>query len=245
MQNSNFLTTMRQLRRILPLLGWILLVIVYIVSGMTGGLFLAKLMGNALLAYCISLAIQATRCVIVFFPQMNPNRPSLGYAGEIAALFFGLLSIYEMYSLTTSSSQNLAVFVSVAVLMFAGIVIEVMMLREVRYATESELLNNPEEVQRIATLQINRARLMAQMEAIADEAASGYEKFKGQVFLNAAPPTDPNTELLDKLAELEKVIQEKEQQLHDLALFVGPPSTSEGLIPNGHALGKTSASTTV
>jgi len=225
MQNANFLSTLRGLRRILPTLSWLLLGVVYVVSGWAGGSFLVGLMGGSVIAYGISFAIQATRATIVFFPQMNPDRPSFGWTGEIAALFFGALSIYEMYSLTSSAGLSMAVFVSVAVLMVAGIVIEVMMLREVKDATEKELIGSPETLDKLSKHYVERARLRAMLEAIEEESASGYQHFKGVNLLTGSTPAPATTgpdvaELQTEIMELRALVTDLEQQRAALAGFV-------------------------
>lgn len=217
-----------------------MLVLVYVASAAAGGSFLAKLMQGSMLAYLISVAIQATRAVIVFFPQMNPMRPAFGITGEAAAVVFGLLSIYEMYELTEGAELPTAVFVSVAVLMAAGIIIEIMMLKEVKYSTEVELITDTNALDRINKHMQGVASIKAQLEAMREAAANGT-----YVLPTPTPSTStPDTTLIDRLAELEKAIQEKDEQLHALALFVGPTTPPSGpTIPNGHPLGKTSGTT--
>lgn len=172
MQNSNFIHIIKYIRRIMPGLGVFMVLLVYIVSAFAGGAFLSGLVKSTLLGYAIAVAIQFTRGVIVFFSQMNPGRPTFGYAGEIAAVVFGLLSVYEMYSLTTGLYPS-SVFVSLALLMIAGIVIEIMLLREVKYATEQEMVNNPGILQQLRQNAFSRAQLKIDLQAIEDAEASG------------------------------------------------------------------------
>jgi hypothetical protein len=188
MQNNQFLASIKSLRRTLPTLGWGMLALVYGVSAIAGGAFLANLMDNQALAYAIAICIQATRAVIVFFPQMNPSRPAFGWGGELAAILFGGLSIYEMYSLITGN-YNEAVFISVAVLMFAGIIIEVLMLKEVKFATEQELLSDPKQYAAIRKLYIDRYRLQEELARIRE--GEGEEEAPVVVQAAEAAPVPP------------------------------------------------------
>lgn len=201
MQNNQFLASIKSLRRTLPTLGWGMLALVYGVSAIAGGAFLANLMDNEALAYAIAIAIQATRAVIVFFPQMNPSRPTFGWGGEAAAIIFGGLSIYEMYTLI-NGSYNEAVFVSVAVLMFAGIIIEILMLKEVKYATEQELLSDPKQYEAIRKLYSDRYRLQEELAKIKE----GEALFVAQEPAETAPPAPvanlPNERLVPVSAQL-------------------------------------------
>jgi hypothetical protein len=189
MQNNQFLASIKSLRRTLPTLGWGMLALVYGVSAIAGGAFLANLMDNQALAYAIAICIQATRAVIVFFPQMNPSRPAFGWGGELAAILFGGLSIYEMYSLINGSNYDEAVFVSVAVLMFAGIIIEVLMLKEVKFATEQELLSDPKQYAAIRKLYIDRYRLQEELARIRE--GEGEEEAPVVVQAAEAAPVPP------------------------------------------------------
>lgn len=232
MQNANFQNSMRQMRRSLPFLGWGMLVVVYIASAAAGGSFLAKLMqGSTFLAYLISAAIQATRAVIVFFPQMNPMRPTFGHVGELAAISFGCLSIYEMYGLTQGAGLSTAVFVSVAVLMVAGIIIEIMMLKEVKYSTEVELINSPESMEQINKHLQGVARIKAQLEAMREAAA------QGTYVLPTVPtpppptaPTDPADTPTD-LTEYQLRIAELEAQLQTYATAHAAPQQNGHTVP--------------
>lgn len=171
MQNSNFINIIKNIRAIMPGLGVFMVVVVYLVSAFAGGSFLTQLTNSSVLGFSIAFAIQCTRAIIVFFNQMNPGRPVFGFLGETCAIVFGLFSIYEMHNLTTSYPS--AVFVSVALLMVAGIVIEILLLREVKYSTEQELINNPALLTQIQQNAISRANLKAHLEAIRQAETSG------------------------------------------------------------------------
>ena len=136
----------RLIRKIMPTLSAILLISVYIVSAAAGGMFLAKLMadlpGGIILAYSIGAAIQATRATLVFFAQLNPNRPSFSNIGELVAIIMGLISIAEILSLVAGAGLSHPVAISLSILMAAGVGIELFLLKEIKFATELELFNN-------------------------------------------------------------------------------------------------------
>ena len=141
--NRSFQRTVKQVRKIMPVLAVILLIGVYTVSAITEGVFLASLMadvsGGAWLAFAIATAIQATRALLVFFPQLNPNRPTFGHSGEIIAIIMGMVAIGSILGLVNEMQLPTPVAVSLSVLMVAGVGVEVFFLKEIRYATELEI----------------------------------------------------------------------------------------------------------
>lgn len=205
MQNSNFINIIKNIRAIMPGLGVLMVIIVYLVSAYAGGSFLTQLTGSTALGFSIAFAIQMTRAIIVFFNQMNPGRPVFGFLGETCAVVFGLFSIYEMHNLTASYPS--AVFVSVALLMGAGIVIEILLLREVKYSTEQELINNPELLQQIQENAISRANLKVHLAAIREAEASGGTIPTMLKSPTPPPPVDPSKTL--NLDDLRMIIQEE------------------------------------
>ena len=136
----------RVIRKVMPTLSAILLISVYIVSAAAGGMFLAKLMadlpGGVILAYSIGTAIQATRATLVFFAQLNPNRPSFSNVGELVAIIMGIISIAEILSLVAGAGLSHPVAISLSILMAAGVGIELFLLKEIKFATELELFND-------------------------------------------------------------------------------------------------------
>lgn len=144
--NKSFYRMIRLIRKIMPTLSAILLISVYIVSAAAGGLFLSRLMadlpGGMILAYAIGAAIQATRATLVFFAQLNPNRPSFTNIGELVAVIMGLISIAEILSLVAGAGLPYPVAISLSILMAAGVGIELYLLKEIKFATELELFNN-------------------------------------------------------------------------------------------------------
>lgn len=151
--NKSFQRTVKRVRQVMPYLAVSLLFVVYAVSAITEGVFLSALMENvkagAWLSYSIAVAIQATRALLVFFPQLNPNRPTFGYQGEAIAIVMGLLAIGSILGLVNAMGLQTPVAVSLSILMLAGIGVEVFFLKEIRYATELELYANREHWQNL------------------------------------------------------------------------------------------------
>lgn len=175
--NRSFQTMITGLRRAMPWIAACMLIAVYIVSAVAQGMLLQTLMQSlaigSIMAYCISFAIQLTRATLVFFPQLNPNRPSFSYAGETIAIIMGIVAIGEIIGLVFASTLALPVAISLAVLMAMGIAVEIYLLKEVRHSTEAELMNNPAAVQNVYDFHRNRAELKAKLEEIQDYAARG------------------------------------------------------------------------
>jgi hypothetical protein len=147
MNNKSFARMVTSIRKVLPQLAAALLATVYIVSAISTGQLLAKLIGNNMAgAFWVGLAIgfgiQMTRGLLVFFPQLNPNRPTFGYWGEAVAIIMGVISIGEVVSLVGATHLHPAVAFSISVLMAAGMGIEIYLLKEVRFYTEMELFRN-------------------------------------------------------------------------------------------------------
>lgn len=184
MQNSNFVSIIKNIRAIMPGLGVLMVIIVYLVSAYAGGSLLTTLIKSSTLGFLIAFGIQCTRAVIVFFSQMNPDRPVFGQISEVCAVTFGIISIYEMHSLT--ANYDPAVFVSLAILMVAGIVIEIFLLKEVKWATEQELINNPALLEQIRNNALARVDLKNHLAAIREAEASGSIPT-----LQQAPPPPP------------------------------------------------------
>ena len=136
----------RIIRRTMPGLAALLLIGVYAVSAVAGGMFLARLMaslpGGIALAYSIGAAIQMTRASLVFFSQLNPTRPSFGFAGEVVAILMGVISIAEILSLVSAAGLAQPVAISLSILMAAGVGIELYLLREIKFSTEMELYSD-------------------------------------------------------------------------------------------------------
>jgi hypothetical protein len=176
MQNSNlsnmrFKQLVEVIRDVMPLLAVGLLILVYAISGLVAGKFLGSptLLGRmehgAAIGYATGFAIQATRGLLVFFRQMNPVRPTLGYSGEVIAFLMGGLSIYEIATLSTASGMGYPVAFSMGVLMLAGIGVEVFLLAELRFYTEIELMESGRWEQ-AEQLYIKRAKLRERMKLL-------------------------------------------------------------------------------
>ena len=190
--NANFLRMVQQLRRIMPALAGVLLIGVYAVSAIAGGMFLAHLMkdlaGGVWLAFAIGTAIQATRATLVFFPQLNPTRPIFGHTGEIIAVLMGLVSIAEILSLTKVSGMPYPVGVSLSILMLAGIGVELFLLREIRHLTEMQLFGDRAHWQEVKDYYRARAEFQREIETIKNEAAGITTTTAHQVPPHQVPP---------------------------------------------------------
>ena len=147
--NKSFTRLIRSIRKAMPVLATVLLVSVYVVSAIAGGMFLSSLMGGiaggAIIAYAIAGATQATRATLVFFSQLNPSRPTFSLWGEIIAVVMGIISIYEILSLVAASGLPQPVAISLSILMAAGVGVELFLLREIKFATSLELFSNREQ----------------------------------------------------------------------------------------------------
>lgn len=144
--NKSFTRMIKIIRKVMPVLATTLLIGVYTVSAVAGGMFLAQLLssitGGIALAYAIGGSIQATRAALVFFNQLNPTRPSFSMTGEIVAIAMGIISIAEILFLVAEAGLAQPVAISLSILMAAGVGIELFLLREIKFSTEIELFSN-------------------------------------------------------------------------------------------------------
>jgi len=175
--NKSFQRAIGTIRKIMPFLAFGLLIVVYVVSAIAGGMFLAKLMkslsGGIILAYSIGAAIQATRGTLVFFPQLNPTRPNLSYWGEGIAVTMGLLSIIEILFLVKAAGLATPVAVSLSILMAAGIGIELFLLKEIRFVTEIELFSDKQHWKKLQDFYRARRDFQNFMDNLEDEDEQG------------------------------------------------------------------------
>lgn len=156
--NHDFERAVRQMRRVLPLLSFGLLIGTYLISALIMGIFHAKdadSVGFKIAAFLVPLAIQAGRGTLVFFFQLNPARIQSKFSfGIIAATALLILSLCE--AVLVMLPYGLSWTISVSTLMLIGWVIEIMILRETTFATQMELYQNQAQWQELRNFYIAR-----------------------------------------------------------------------------------------
>lgn len=149
--NPDFERVIRQMRRVLPMLSFGLLIGTYLVSALIMGIFHAETapnLGFKVAAFLVPLAIQAGRGTLVFFFQLNPAHLQSRFSfGIIAATVLLLLSLCE--ALFVMLPYGISWTISVSTLMLIGWVIEIMILRETTFATQMELYQNQAQWQEL------------------------------------------------------------------------------------------------
>lgn len=205
--NKSFARMIRIIRRILPALAAVLLIGVYAVSAIAGGMFLARLMaslpGGIVLAYSIGVAIQATRATLVFFNQLNPTRPSFGYTGEVVAVVMGVISIVEILSLVSAAGLAQPVAISLSILMAAGVGVELYLLREIKFSTEIELYGAREHWGELQSFYRARKEFRLFMDRLADMEEGGLEAGSTR----AAGNGSADQETAKQIAEAEALVE--------------------------------------
>lgn len=171
--NKSFERLIRSIRKVLPILATTLLIGVYAVSAISGGMFLSRLMsplgaGGVVLAYAIGAAIQATRGTLVFFTQLNPTRPSFSLTGEIVAVAMGVISIAEILSLVSAAGLAQPVAISLSILMLAGVGVELYLLREIKFTTEIELYGDKDHWANLKEFYLARQEFKAHLDQLRD-----------------------------------------------------------------------------
>lgn len=188
--NKSFQRAIKSIRNVMPILAISLLALVYIVAAIAEGRFLAHLavdfaMG-AWLWYAISAVIQATRALLVYFPMLNPSRPSFGYQGETIAVIMGLIAIGSVWGSVDAIGLPQPVAISLSILMAAGIGVEVFLLREIKFSTEQELFANKEYWEELANFTRSKRELQLFMDNIQD-----YEPDLDQLMAANSPSPTP------------------------------------------------------
>jgi len=156
--NRDFERVIKQMRRVLPLLSFGLLIGTYIISALIMGIFHAESassLGFKIAAFLVPLAIQAGRGTLVFFFQLNPAHLQSRFSfGIIAATTLLVLSLIE--AVFVMLPYGISWTISVSTLMLIGWVIEIMILRETTFATQMELYQNQAQWQELKNFYVAR-----------------------------------------------------------------------------------------
>lgn len=188
--NVKFHRTVKRFREVMPAMAVILLALVYLIAAVAEGLFLGELLKETpigiYLAFGISIAIQATRGLLVFFPQLNPNRPAFGNQGEIIAVVMGLIAIGSVWGVVGAIGLHHAVGISLSILMLAGVGVEIYFLKEIKYATETELAGDKQYWEEMKNFAYARREFKQFLSALED-----YEPSPAQLLqaFNSPSPT--------------------------------------------------------
>ncbi len=186
--NRDFERIIRQMRRILPMLSFSLLIGTYLVSALIMGIFHAETAPNQgfkVAAFLVPLAIQAGRGTLVFFFQLNPAHLQSRFSfGIIAATILLLLSLCE--ALFVMLPYGISWTISVSTLMLIGWVIEIMILRETTFATQMELYQNQAQWQELKNFYIARNEFEKFIKGLPDKGDSPEHDVR-QIPNEAAP----------------------------------------------------------
>ena len=152
--NPEFRRVVRSFKKALPYVAILFLFVVYAVSSWAGGAVLSKLTETTLvmgvvLAYAISTTIQVGRMVLVFYPLLNPVRPSQGFVSEFTGILLGVISIVEIWTLVFAAGINQAIAVSISMLMGLGVIAELYLLKEIKLYVKMDLLSNGDYAQKL------------------------------------------------------------------------------------------------
>lgn len=196
MQNSPFLDKIATLRNRLP--DWMEWTVggVYIISVIIGGLFLSKIFAPLgeitapVAAFMVALGSQVVRFLVVFFDQLNPQKPALNITRSyVAALVLGGFAIYEVVHLIDTSGLPFAAQISVGGLMFAGMVIEIYALRELQHATNYAFFSDPNKRSQLEQFYLNQAQFKAYVKDLKNQINTGAFAHTPAPTPPAAPPT--------------------------------------------------------
>jgi hypothetical protein len=186
--NRDFERLIRQMRRILPMLSFGLLIGTYLVSALIMGIFHAETapnLGFKIAAFLVPLAIQAGRGTLVFFFQLNPAHLQSRFSfGILAATVLLILSFCE--ALFVMLPYGISWTISVSTLMLIGWVIEIMILRETTFATQMELYQNQAQWQELKNFYVARHEFEQFIKGLPDKGDSPEHDVR-QIPNEAAP----------------------------------------------------------
>jgi hypothetical protein len=194
--NRDFERVIKQMRRILPMLSFGLLIGTYLVSALIMGIFHAETapnLGFKIAAFLVPLAIQAGRGTLVFFFQLNPAHLQSRFSfGIIAASALLLLSLCEAFFVMLP--YGISWTISVSTLMLIGWVIEIMILRETTFATQMELYQNQAQWQELKNFYVARNEFEAFIK-------HGHMKVEASIG-NEVQPNPPELQMSESQNEL-------------------------------------------
>jgi len=157
MENVHFSKKLTALREWLPTLSFVIITIVYLTSAVVEAISINREIDLLWLSVLIGLSLQAVRAIVVFFGQLNPEKPDFGWSREIIAACLAGFSVYSVWGLASLNGWSAPVTFSLCLLMIVGAIVEIMILREIKSATVQELMNNPEAMKRLQNGAIKRA----------------------------------------------------------------------------------------
>ena len=163
MLNPEFRRVVRSFKRALPYVSTAFLFVVYAVSAWASGSLLAKVMGEnintgGVLGYAIAMATQVGRMVLVFYPLLNPTRPSMGYTGEVTGVLMGIVAIAEIWSSNMANNLHPTIAVSLTILMAIGVLAELYLLKEIKYYVKMELMGNGQYIAKLKKFYIEEKK---------------------------------------------------------------------------------------
>ncbi|MEL7118249.1 MAG: hypothetical protein AAFO07_02380 [Bacteroidota bacterium] len=198
--NGAFEKAIQRLRSILPKLSFGLLIATYLISAIIMGIFHAQTANNLgfmIAAFLVPLAIQCGRGTLVFFFQLNPARIQHRFSmGVIAASVLLILSLLEAYFVL--KDYGLAWIISVSSLMLIGWLIEIMIMKEITFATQIALFRDREKWTELKDFYNAKAELEGLM--------------KGKVLV-ASPTPDISTEVTPEDSQALELLKELNQHL--------------------------------
>lgn len=149
--NKDFVRVQRLIQRVLPTLGLLIIIGVYLITAIAMGAFLNMRMDSptllsAVIAYGTGFGSQFTRGYIVFNNQLNPNYLKFGFDGSIFFAF--VLAVYTGYEAFHLVPDY---FVSIIGLIGSGFIVEFLYLKALNRANRIEIIGNPAERKKIET----------------------------------------------------------------------------------------------
>ncbi len=210
--NHDFGRSIKRLRSVLPALSFSLLILTYLISAIIMGIFHAQNAPNwgfIIAAYLVPLAIQAGRGTLVFFFQLNPAhiQGKISF-GIIAATTLLILSLVETY--LVMAPYGLSWIVSVSTLMIIGWIVEIMILKEINFATQIELFQDRERWDQMKGFYIAQTELRKFIQELNNGKVSDLNGHRKEEEPETPYVLPPESKALSLLEEINQYLQGKD-----------------------------------
>ena len=139
----------------------------FLAEGAFGALYLFQATALIIFSLAISSGLQVTRAELVFFPQMNPGRLTIGRRSEVTAVAMGLVAIASVIFHGHHLGFPVAAVFSICALMGSATWLEVDFIGEVKFSTKKSIASDENYLKSLALDAMAVKKIDAEMRAIA------------------------------------------------------------------------------
>lgn len=167
--------------RNIPFLAILVILGNYIIMGWATSALLISLLKDIdtgwYIAWGVGIFASLGRGSLVFLPNFDPDRPDFSIRGEVSAVAFTALFLYECFHLVIENGLSPVISISFSILAVMGAVLEILTVGNIKRKHNSSIASDPAKVKAY----INSLATSANMEALEDQARAAMRQ-KGQFF---------------------------------------------------------------